>query len=114
MSAIKLTSLFIMSAFYLFAGISHFRKPKFFLKITPKWVPFPKQINLIIGLIEISLSVLLLFNSTRHYAALGVIVLLITVFPANVYHFQQAESGHNQIKDIESGEDDAKAQRTTD
>lgn len=31
-----------------------------------------------------------------------------------VYHFQQAESGHNQIKDIESGEDDAKAQRTTD
>ena len=91
MSAIKLTSLFIMSAFYLFAGISHFRKPKFFLKITPKWVPFPKQINLIIGLIEIFLSLLLLFNSTRHYAALGVIVLLITVFPANVYHFQQAK-----------------------
>jgi len=87
-SAIKLTSLFIMSAFYLFAGISHFRKPKFFLKITPKWVPFPKQINLIIGLIEIFLSLLLLFNSTRHYAVLGIIVLLVTVFPANVYHFQ--------------------------
>ena len=79
-----------MSAFYCFAGVSHFRKPKFFLKITPKWVPHPEKINIIVGVIEIILGIALLFSITRNYAAMGIIALLIAVFPANIYHFQQA------------------------
>lgn len=90
MSTIKLISLLLMSAIYCIAGISHFRKPKGFLKITPKWVPYPEKINVIVGSIEIILGIALLFSSTRNYAAIGIIVLLIAVFPANIYHFQQA------------------------
>ena len=80
-----------MGGFYIYAGFSHFRVPKFFLKITPKWVPYPEQVNILVGVIEIVLGSGLFFAATRHYAAWGIIALLIAVFPANVYHFQKAK-----------------------
>lgn len=83
-------SVILMAAFYIFAGYSHFRNPKFFLKITPKWVPSPEQVNVIVGGIEIALGLLLLIPQTRSLAAWGIIALLIAVFPANVYHFQKS------------------------
>lgn len=86
----KLVSLLIMAGFYLFAGISHFRNPKFFLKITPKWVPSPEKVNIVVGAAEVILGLGLLFGATRSYAAIGVIILLILVFPANIYHFQKS------------------------
>lgn len=90
MSTLKLVSLIIMATFYMFAGVSHFRKPAFFLAITPKWVPLPEKANVLIGAVEIALGILVLFTSTRTVAAWGIIVLLVLVFPANVYHFQKA------------------------
>lgn len=86
----QLISLYLMSALYCFAGISHIIRPTFFLKITPKWVPFPDTVNIIVGLLEIAFGITLLFEVTRNYAAVGIILLLIAVFPANVYHFQKA------------------------
>jgi uncharacterized membrane protein len=90
MLTLQLISLCAMSFLYCFAGISHFWKPKIFLSITPKWVPFPLIVNIIVGIIEVILGISLLFETTRSYAAMGIIVLLIAVFPANVYHFQKA------------------------
>ncbi len=90
MTTIKLISLYFMAALYLFAGVSHFRNPPFFLKITPKWVPAPETVNLIVGAVEILLGIGLLFSQTRSWSAWGIIVLLIVVFPANIYHFQKA------------------------
>jgi len=80
-----------MSALYCFAGISHFLKPAVFLSITPKWVPYPEVINLVVGTIELVLGIALLFSFTRSYAAIGIIALLVAVFPANIYHFQKAK-----------------------
>lgn len=79
-----------MAAFYLFAGVSHFRIPKFFLGITPKWVPAPEKVNIIVGAIEVLLGLMLLLPATRSLAAMGIIALLVAVFPANIYHFQKA------------------------
>jgi uncharacterized membrane protein len=90
MTTINLISLIAMAGLYIFAGISHFRKPNFFLKITPKWVPYPEKVNLLVGMIEILLGVGLFFSETRYFAALGIIALLIAVFPANIHHFQEA------------------------
>ncbi|MGH1388128.1 DoxX family protein [Kordia sp.] len=84
------TSLYIMAALYFFAGICHFWKPKIFLSITPKWVPKPAIVNIIVGIVEIVLGIALLFETTRSYAAIGIIALLVLVFPANIYHFQKA------------------------
>lgn len=90
MSTLALISLCLMAGFYLFAGVSHFRTPKFFLRITPKWVPAPEKVNLIVGAIEIALGIGVLIPATRSWAAWGIIALLVAVFPANVYHFQKA------------------------
>lgn len=90
MISIQLISLYLMSAVYIVAGINHFKNPVFYLKITPKWVPFPEKMNVIVGFLEILLGSALLFSSARSYAAIGIILLLIAVFPANIYHFQKA------------------------
>jgi uncharacterized membrane protein len=86
-----------MACLYIFAGISHFRNPKFFLKITPPWVPAPEKVNILVGITEIILGAGLLIPSTRSFAAWGIIALLIAVFPANVYHFQKARKKGKQV-----------------
>ena len=75
----------------MFAGFCHFWKPKIFLSITPKWVPKPAIVNIIVGIAEILLGIGLLFEATRSAAAIGIIILLVAVFPANVYHYQKAK-----------------------
>ena len=87
---LKFASLFLMAAFYIFAGVSHFRIPKFFIKITPPWVPAPEITNIVVGVIEIVLGILLLIPATTEFSAWAIIALLIAVFPANVYHYQKA------------------------
>lgn len=84
------TSLIVMATIYILAGIFHFVTPKVFLKVTPKWVPFPEKVNILVGIIEIVLGIAVLFEATRSYAAMGIIALLIAVFPANWNHFQMA------------------------
>jgi len=91
MNTITTISLFLMAAIYIFAGVSHFRIPKFFLSITPPWVPKPEFVNLIVGAVEILLGLSVLFTASRTYALYGIIALLILVFPANIYHFQKAK-----------------------
>ena len=97
MSILKLISLFAMASLYIFAGISHFRIPKFFLAITPPWVPAPEKVNIVVGIIEIILGIALLFSATRSFAAFGIIALLVTVFPANIYHFQKAKAKNKNV-----------------
>jgi uncharacterized membrane protein len=83
-------SLYLMAGLYLLAGINHFIMPKIYLKITPPWVPQPEKINGLVGVTEIVLGILLLFPESRSLSAWGIILLMIAVFPANIYHFQLA------------------------
>ncbi len=85
--------LILQAALYLFAGINHFRQPRFYLRIIPPWVPKPVLMNQISGIAEIALAILLLIPATRSMAAWGIIALLIAVFPANVYHLQKGGAG---------------------
>ena len=82
-------SLWVMAIFYIVAGINHFVNPKFYLKIIPPALPYPEWLNWISGAAEILLGMALLFTVLQSWAAWGIILLLIAVFPANVYHFQK-------------------------
>ena len=97
MEYLKTASLLLMAALYIFAGISHFRNPKFFLAITPKWVPMPEKVNILVGAVEVILGIAVLIPNLRTYAAYGIIALLIAVFPANVYHFQKSIRKGKQV-----------------
>lgn len=51
----------------------------------PPSIPYPKLMVYFSGFFEIVFGIMLFFHPTRPYAALGIILLLIAVFPANVY-----------------------------
>jgi len=74
-----------MSLLYLTVGVKHFINTDFFVTIVPPIINWKIEAVLISGFIEVILAVLLLFNQTRKLAAWGIILLLIAVFPANIY-----------------------------
>ena len=82
---LELTSIVIMSIFYVSVGIKHFTNPSWFLKIVPPILPYKLALVYISGFFEIVLGLLLLFPSFRYIAGWGLILLLIAVFPANIY-----------------------------
>lgn len=67
------------------AGVYHFVSPKFYLKIMPPYLPYHEFLVAASGLAEVILGVLLLIPATRSWAAWGIILLLIAVFPANLH-----------------------------
>lgn len=77
-------SLAMMVPFFCATGIAHWMLPEPFLKITPPWVPWPKAVNLGMGLAECGLALLLLVPRTHAWAAWGLMALLAAVFPANL------------------------------
>ena len=84
-SRIKRIALFALSAFFLFAGSQHFTNPGFFTAIVPPALPDPLLIVYVSGLFEIAGGVGVLIPRVRSLAGLGLIALLIAVFPANLY-----------------------------
>ena len=74
-----------MSLLYVIVGIKHFTNTDFFVTIVPPIINCKEGVVLVSGLIEVILGILLLFNKTRKLAAWGIIVMLIAVFPANIY-----------------------------
>lgn len=83
----KEIGLYIMAVLYILAGMNHFVMPKFYVRIMPPYIPWHKFMNYISGVVEIILGLLLLYTPYSALAAWGIIVLLIAIFPANIYHF---------------------------
>jgi uncharacterized membrane protein len=73
-----------MAIFYVAAGINHFVNPEFYKKIMPPWLPRHLSLIYISGMAEIILGVLLYPAQIRKWAAWGIIILLVAVFPANI------------------------------
>ena len=71
--------------FYLSAGINHIISPDFYIDLIPNYLPHPHIINLLSGLIEITLSLLLLSPKYIKIGAWGIIVLLIFFVPSHIY-----------------------------
>lgn len=85
MKIIKELTILLISILYITIGINHFLKPNFFLEIVPPIIPFKLEVVFISGFFEIILGILILFKKTRKLASLLIIVLLVLVFPANIY-----------------------------
>ena len=82
---LEIGSIIIMSIFYVGIGIKHFTSPMWFVKIVPPILPYKLSLVYISGFFEILFGIMLLFPYTRYIVAWGLIMLLIAVFPANIY-----------------------------
>lgn len=69
----------------------HFVNPAFFLKIMPPYLPFHEELVMLSGVCEILLGVAMLTEKFSGLAAWGIVALLIAVFPANIYLFQNQQ-----------------------
>ena len=88
----KYILIIISSIFYVLVGIKHFIDPNFFLAIVPPYLPYHLELVYISGLFEILFGVMILFPKYRYWGSVGLILLLIAVFPANIYLFQSIDA----------------------
>ncbi len=77
-------SRLLLAAFFSFAGVMHFVSPAPYVAIMPEWLPSPKLLVMISGVLEILGGLGVLSPQTRRLAGWGLIALLIAVFPANI------------------------------
>jgi len=75
----------VLSIFFVTAGAMHFVVPEIYIRIVPPNLPSPALIVLISGIAEIAGGLGLLFPLTRRAAAWGLVIILLAVFPANIY-----------------------------
>ncbi|MGB9986722.1 DoxX family protein [Salarchaeum japonicum] len=78
-------SVFVMSAFYVVAGVAHFLWPRGFERAVPPSLPRPRLLVYVSGVAEVVLGLGVLVRRTRRVSAWGLIALLVAVFPANVH-----------------------------
>lgn len=86
----KNISTYLIALAFILAGANHFINPEFYLRMMPPVLPEHEWLNYISGAAEIILAVLLIIPQTKVMAAWGLIILLIAVFPANIYMAMEA------------------------
>lgn len=86
--------VYLMGAAYILAGINHFISPGFYTKMIRDFLPYASALVIISGIAEILCGAGVMVPATRIMAAWGTIVLLVAIFPANIYMAMHAERWH--------------------
>ena len=76
--------IYVYVVFFIVAGVNHFLNPQFYDAIVPDFIPFPRIVHQITGVIEIILPLFLL-TRFRKEAALLMIIFLVILYVANLY-----------------------------
>lgn len=89
-------SVVLVAAIFGLAGVMHFVTPRLFEAIVPPWLPswLPDARALVIwsGIAELLGAVGVLIPATRAAAGVGLLLLLVAVFPANIHMLLDAQA----------------------
>ncbi len=86
----KNISAYIIGVAFILAGANHFFNPDFYMRMMPPVLPAHELLNSLSGIAEIILGIMMLIPKTKIIAAWGLIILLIAVYPANIYMAMEA------------------------
>jgi len=75
----------LFGVFFIFSGVMHFVRPRFYLAIMPDYLPAHKELVDASGVAEIAGGLGTLVPATRRAASWWSIATLIAVFPANLH-----------------------------
>lgn len=75
----------LLSATFVLAGLNHLFRPRLYRAIMPPYLPAHNALVAISGYAEIVLGALVLIPRARRAAGVGLIALLVAVFPANIH-----------------------------
>lgn len=81
---LRLASRIFLAAAFTVAGAWHFLHPHFYLRIMPPYIPLHRAAVAVSGACEMAGGIGLLIPRLRRAAALGLLALLVAVFPANL------------------------------
>jgi uncharacterized membrane protein len=82
-------SLIAMALLYIVAGINHFWHPATYIRIIPDYFPAKDVLNLLAGVAEIALGILLFPTASRRWAALLIIAMLVVFLPVHIWMIQK-------------------------
>ena len=77
--------------FFIAAGALHFARPAMYEKIVPPQLGHAPELVVISGVAEIAGGVGMLVPQTRRAAGLGLVALLLAVWPANIHMAVEAK-----------------------
>lgn len=83
--AAKRVGLGLLAALFVVSGVAHFARPEPFVAIVPPYLPAPRALVYVSGVFEILGGVGLLIPAVRPWAGVGLIALLLAVYPANIH-----------------------------
>jgi uncharacterized membrane protein len=75
----------LFGPFFVFAGVMHFVKTRWYERIMPPYVPRHRELVYAAGVAEIAGGFATMHPSTRKAGSLWSIATLIAVFPANLH-----------------------------
>lgn len=76
----------VMGGFITVAGVMHFATPEFFDAIVPPWLwPSQRAWTWASGVAELVVGPMLIIPRWRRWGAWAAVVLLVVVYPANLY-----------------------------
>lgn len=78
------TSRLVLAAGFVAAGALHFVIPAAYVRIVPPYLPWPWALVYVSGAAEIVGGVGLVAERTRRAAGIGLVLLLLAVWPVNV------------------------------
>jgi uncharacterized membrane protein len=82
----------LLAAFFVAAGINHFRSPRFYEAIVPPSLQHDaKRVVQVSGVAELIGGLGVLLPGTRRLSGLWLVSLLAAVFPANLYMAREPE-----------------------
>jgi uncharacterized membrane protein len=81
---LKLIILLGLSWLFVSTGFMHLRSPGPFVRIVPPYFPHADALVAITGLLEIVGGLALLWPRLRGLASIGLVALLLAVFPVNI------------------------------
>lgn len=87
--------VYILAIVFLVAGVFHFVKPKAFMRIMPRYLPYHRLLVLLSGFFEILAAIGLIFNQTRAISAWLVIAMLIVFTPVHIYMITNKKASLN-------------------
>lgn len=84
-STLRVALRILFALLFIIAGVLHFTHTNFYLLIMPPYLPFHHALVYLSGAFEIAGGIGLLLPRTKKAASYGIILLLLAVFPANIY-----------------------------
>jgi len=69
-----------------------------YVSIIPGYLPYPKLLNFLAGICEIGFALLLIPRKTRHFAAWGIVLMLVAFLPVHVKMIADAPIGVGSLR----------------